>query len=50
MAKAEISEMSPIFVQFVEHFIFKKLIQMHYPVDESIPEPEDTGFTYEEVN
>ena len=54
LRKAGISEVSPIFVQFVGHFIFKKLIMIHYPVAESIPElhiiPEDTGFTYEEVN
>ena len=52
LGKAGISEVSPIFVQFVGHFIFKKLIHMHYPVDESLPDliPGDTGFTYEEVN
>ena len=45
------SDQSPIFCQYVGHFIFKKLILVHHPVVES-PQPEagDSRFTYEETN
>ena len=51
LQQARNAELSPIFWQYVGHFIFKKLIQIHHPLAESPrPEREESHFTYEETD